>query len=392
MHPRLAGLALFGAATTLACESAPSPAAASRLVEELRLDANAEDFSALGRVYVGPRGNVAVFLPQDAKVRIYDSTGRRLATAGGRGQGPGEFVAMAVGGWVGDSVWVYDGAERRVTYLGPDGTPVRIASVAVSTTIGKRNLEFFAPRAAFADGSLIGIGRFESTSAAGVSTASRSYYVRIDSAGGGTVVATPPAIEDDPSYMVIAGLGNRVPFLLAPTTAVSVSGDRIASLSARLTSRDEGVYSVSLLRSNGDTVFSRSYPFRGVPIPRSAIDSTLATYIPKAGAPSEGPADLPLRFQALARERMPSVYTPVQSLLLGLDNTIWLGMRPDSAGTRFVALDERGDEIGSVLIPPQSRVLQATARQMWLGVADADGLASLVRYRIVGLTAPLLPR
>ena len=82
---------------------------------------------------------------------------------------------------------------------------------------------------------------------------------------------------------------------------------------------------------------------------------------------------------------MPGVYTPVQSVALGLDNTVWLAMRTEAAGTRYLVMNDRGDPIGSLLLPPRSRLLQATARRVWLSVTDADGLASVVRYRLLGL-------
>lgn len=75
----------------------PSPVAAQdnlprlRLVEDLRLDADAEDFSLLSRVLVDSNAGIAMPLPQDMETRIYDATGRRLAAVGVRGGGPGEL-------------------------------------------------------------------------------------------------------------------------------------------------------------------------------------------------------------------------------------------------------------------------------------------------------------
>ena len=53
-----------------------------QLVQDLRLDAKVEDFSAFSRVIVGPKGQMAVPLAQDMEIRLYDAAGRRVATAG----------------------------------------------------------------------------------------------------------------------------------------------------------------------------------------------------------------------------------------------------------------------------------------------------------------------
>jgi hypothetical protein len=74
------------------------------LVEELRLDPMAEDFSVVTNIGVGPRGQIAVLLPQDGQVRLFDSTGARLAAIGRRGSGPGEFQFPARVGWVADTM------------------------------------------------------------------------------------------------------------------------------------------------------------------------------------------------------------------------------------------------------------------------------------------------
>jgi hypothetical protein len=129
----------------------------------------------------------------------------------------------------------------------------------------------------------------------------------------------------------------------------------------------------------------RTFPFRGVPIPRQAIDSALASFIPRDGRVREGPDDLPQRFQAIARQRMPSAYTPVESILLGLDRTIWVGLRPTDQTRGYLILDGRAQPIGSLQVPMSTRVRQASATHVWVTETDADGLSSVVRFRVTGL-------
>jgi hypothetical protein len=87
----------------------------------------------------------------------------------------------------------------------------------------------------------------------------------------------------------------------------------------------------------------------------------------------------------MALEKMPAVYAPVQSILLGMDDTIWLILR-DSAGVRrAVALDERGEELGRVTLTTRQRIRQATRGTIWVTELDDADLASVVRYRVGGV-------
>ena len=122
----LIGGATIGLACTGAEDPPPSADAEWELVEDLRLDANVEDFSLVRRVYVGPRREIVVPEPQDFRVRLYDSTGTLLAARGGRrGSGPGEFHHVGPSFWAADTLIVVDLRLGRATYLLRDGTPAR---------------------------------------------------------------------------------------------------------------------------------------------------------------------------------------------------------------------------------------------------------------------------
>jgi hypothetical protein len=173
---------------------------------------------------------------------------------------------------------------------------------------------------------------------------------------------------------------------------VALDGSRFGLMAVE-NGRDGGVISVSTYslagwaggRSIENRVkleWSKKIPFKGEPIPGSVRDSALAAFIPPPGRPTEGPADLPQRFQAIARERMPSFYNPVESLILGLDKTTWL-FRP-TRNDRWSAdvYDERGNLLGRVEPPYKTRIRYGTAAHIWTTQRDEDDLISIVRYRI----------
>jgi hypothetical protein len=59
------------------------------------------------------------------EIRIFDARGKHLSSAGRKGEGPGEFVALRSVFPYGDSIIAYDFQLRRMSVFGPDGKYVR---------------------------------------------------------------------------------------------------------------------------------------------------------------------------------------------------------------------------------------------------------------------------
>ncbi|NUQ12819.1 MAG: hypothetical protein HUU26_10925 [Gemmatimonadaceae bacterium] len=357
------------------------------LAEELRLDAGTEDFPTVTRVLVGPRGQIVVPINADMQLRVYDASGKKLGVVGRRGSGPGEFQLFGPIGWASDTMWVSDVQQQRTTFVGPDLKVLRTvlwpSSPGAIGGAGER-LYIAQPYAFLSDGSVLADGNLAVETERGRQL-SGTVRVRLTPGGPAQVVRRYPRTDDSPFMMNVAGFGRWVPFTL-PLVVTARDDGRFAELSAPPLTRPEGTFDVAVFRASGDTLFARSYPFRGAPIPQAAKDSALASFVPSGGRVLEGPADLPQRFQAIARERMPAWYTPAEAVLLGLDLTTWVGMRPMAEGRSYLVLDRRGEPVGSLVVPRTTRVRQASATHVWVTETDADGLSSVVRYRISGLS------
>ena len=100
---RLAGLVFL---TALFWTSAAAQVPRLTLTETLRLDSDAEDFSVVSTAFMGPRGVITVVLMMDHQVRLYDAAGKRIASVGRKGAGPGEFERPLRYGWTADTLWV----------------------------------------------------------------------------------------------------------------------------------------------------------------------------------------------------------------------------------------------------------------------------------------------
>jgi hypothetical protein len=227
--------------------------------------------------------------------------------------------------------------------------------------------------------------------AATANRSSRQGVLTIRSSDGTYLIALrmPPS-ERDSRMMWISGFGRSVPFSLQPQHSFPWDASRFGELTAPLPTSERSHFTVTVFRATGDAIFSRRYEFRGVPIPVRAKDRALAAMLPRGGRVSEGPQDLPQRFQALARERMSSWYIPAETITLGFDQTIWIGMRLSDAGREYLILNGRGDPIGSLLLPRSSRLRQANGTHIWATETDDDGLTS-VRYRIQALRCGAVP-
>ena len=127
-----------------------------RLAAEPTVDIGSADTTPaylLHRVVNGRRlsdGRIAIPENGSGEVRIFDSTGRHLATIGRRGEGPGEFRSpWRIMERPGDSLLVLDiGRGFRFNLFGPDGAFVKSFTTPVAT--GAEGTELIGW---FADGS-----------------------------------------------------------------------------------------------------------------------------------------------------------------------------------------------------------------------------------------------
>jgi hypothetical protein len=390
----LAMIRFIAALSVLALVSSPAAAQSAprvRITEDLRLDANAENFSAVGLIYVGPRREIIVPLRQDMQIRMYDSTGKRIAAVGRRGSGPGEFQSIGQTGWIADTLWTYDLQQRRFTLISPAGVVLRTIPLGANRSGPQGNartageLEYFIPYVLNADGSIVGEGRFHQESKPGAYVWAEARIVHSPAVGEMRTLAKSPEYQNGPWYMTVEIFGNPVPFAPLPQTVFSLDGKRFALFTVDLKGREGGTYTIQMFRTTGQVIFNKTFPYTGLPIPQRVVDSTLAAMIPPGGRALEGPADMPQRFQAIAKQKMPPVYPPVQAVIPSYDNTTWVVLRRTPEGQTAIVLNARGEPVGSVAVPPRSRILQGSATHVWMTETDADGLVSVVRYKLSGV-------
>jgi hypothetical protein len=386
MRVRLLLLAI-GAAMPLAAQKVPT----KLIVEDFRVDAVAEEFPRIDRVRISARGQIALHSLQDHVFRLYDSTGRKIIHYGRRGAGPGETRLVNAMGWKADTLWAWDNALKRLIFLGLDGKflrhevpPPSLNRTIPADSIGavKGSIVQFGPVMLAPDGRVIAWA--ETASGRGVTGRLETEQSFMLAASDGTRrknVGT--AVKSDDGVYVrfqIRGDTTRsamVPFWVHPSMVYAHDGTRFGVATQQVGERT-GSYTVRVVRWDGDTLFARTYPFTGKPIPPNVRDSAInAMNVRSYSAADNGV------LRDMARKVAPRIYPPVRSMLLGYDNTTWVIMRPDPDGSsEALSLDGKGNPMFTVRLPRGATLVGANPRLLWTLQEDEDGLQSVVRYRI----------
>jgi len=80
-----------------------------------------EALTRVGTVALGPGAELFVEQTEDAEVRVYGADGSYRGPIGRRGEGPGEIGGLQTLGVAGDSLWVLDQGNGRLTWFDLEG-------------------------------------------------------------------------------------------------------------------------------------------------------------------------------------------------------------------------------------------------------------------------------
>lgn len=387
-HVRFYGLLCLGLLT--ACQAdGPTPRREPSWTLSREAVAGAGDgpdaLTAVSGVTVDGAGSVFVAQRQDGVVRVYDRRGRFLRVIGRPGEGPGELDTPANLGWRGDTLWVQDSGNRRISFFHQDGIFIRSLSFtrAAPFTDGRPQI----PGYALADGSVLGFWQAPLHELAGQAPVSVP-LVRFTEAG--EPVALLDRYERRNQFSVVKK-GTSVtygpqPFTdselmdVAPDGASVVVVTRDAAESA-----DSATFAVRRIDPSGRVVLHRRFEYLPVRLGDALVDSTVAALsgnLETSGVRS--PSAAALRRELREHLYIPRYLTPVTSLVLGRDGTIWLRREETGAATVWwQVLDPGGQVIASLGVPAEVSVYYADRTQIWAVERDEFDVPTLVRYRVI---------
>jgi hypothetical protein len=360
-----------------------------RLVEEMRIDGAAEGLSYIGSVLVAPGGGVVIPQRDAAQLRFYDGTGKKTAVFGRAGQGPGEFDDIGYIGWHGDTLWVIDFNERRITYISRSLAVIRtVSTVAPAATSGPSDsskritMTNAILQHVYRDGTgalIWGFGPRDPESF----SATDNRFIVVSPAGDivRELGRLPPT-----SGRVFQRFGGGVasddiPFAAHGGFSLSSDGNRLAILGVPVVNAGGGAYRITQLGSRGDTLFTRMYEYTPVRVPKSRLDSAFAAKLARAKPARDG-TNVTLLMVEKERAAAPEFYAPVNGVLAGNDGTVWIELFDSAGAIRYRMLDARGNIVGDATLPARSRVVAATSAQLWVVMKDDDDVPSVVRYRV----------
>jgi hypothetical protein len=325
--------------------------------------------------YIGSVGEVAFFgarelLVEDnlsSELRVFGADGREVRLLGGKGEGPGEFDRITqLSVTPGDTVYVFDYPQFRISVFGPDGTllttmPVPDAAAGRGTFL--RDARALGPNRFLLFGNFFAPG--EGRRPEGAARAMTRDALVAVIARDGTELASSIRF---PGGLYLFGMGYIAPSPFSNHPFVATNGNRIlygSGSTYELVLRDLDLRPLTVIRWSG----------WGQPL----TEPVLEAYRDQLRPSVEGLRDVPPRaVESINRmledffrpELRPSTLPALGSAMLDEDGRIWVArFQPDFASaiggpeglwrqeSLWHVLDPDGTPIARVRLPPATRLL-----------------------------------
>jgi hypothetical protein len=354
-------------------------------------------FTRVSAIEVGPDGTILSLHPQESAIRRWTGDGRPAGTIGRRGEGPGEFSRPQSMGWVGDTLWVLDLANYRFSFYSDDGSFIRSMAPPVdmgAPELAREGIHPPRPHRLLADGTIWSRSpAFSQQIMEG--TVTRVLHARTQ--GDGSLLDTLGFQPVSPrGSLGIAFPGGGGVFTSQPfSDEVLLQGVPDGSgllIVERPVAGDPGTAAFTLTRVGvrGDTLFSRTYPYAPMPIPRERVDSVIEAQAASFHEFLGEQRGIAMReWRRLVRDALyaPSHYPPVASMVPGRDGSVWL--RPgapdpdaDGRGQEWIVLDPEGEPVQRVRVPEGARILLPEVDGFWGVVQDELDVEYITRFRV----------
>lgn len=354
--------------------------------EEVRvgsLDDPELGFSRIRGVERADDGTVYVLESQVPEIRVYDRQGRRLRTVGGPGEGPGEFAFPSAFGLVGDTLWVNDPGNQRISWFGPDGSLVHetpVTPLPVETDVPGMSLSV-APGALRPDG-LLGS---QHTRMMGGGAADRPFsfpVVRFDRDGRVVDTLRWDTVHVGPTVRV-GGRALHPPSLRPrnPLVVEEEGGGRVELDWGVPASGGEGVLEVVRVTADGDTPGRSALRYELVPLPGAVRDSLLDR--PEGMGRRYGVSDAELEAAMASGLELPDHRPPLRSARAGRDGSLWIELNGESTDSAaWVVLDPELTPRGRVTLPIGMNLRLIDGSTVWAVETDELDVPWLVRLRV----------
>jgi hypothetical protein len=159
-----------------------------------------------------------------------------------------------------------------------------------------------------------------------------------------------------------------------PRAGYSSDGRMFVRADVILAGPEAGRALVTVLRSSGDTAYSRRVPVTVRPIPPELVERELERSLSIA-------ADARLR-TAIQKAPWPQVYPPLRDALVSRSGGVLLAFESEGPEREYLVIDSVGTPRAIVRLPSDVTVRRYEDGTLWGDVGNAKGVPSIVRYRV----------
>lgn len=321
-------------------------------------------------------GSVVIADAANREIHIYGPEGEYSHSVGRDGRGPGEFERLTNVGLLGDTLWVLDSGERRITLFSRDGTHLATTRYALGRSSSGLSDRF--PTAVVPGG--VALGSASASLASGKAFQDVRRPILLMTLAG-EMLDTLAWVPTEHAHFVLKSDGGYTfgpqLFTDAGLTVVPPSSTRffIVDRSVATTERN-AVFHVTAIETSGDTLWNRSYTYAPKPVEKARADSLLDAQQRRGIRSGYSPGEI--------RDAvfLPDYYTPITSGVAGSDGKLWLRREEGQPTVEYWILGIDGTLLATVSVPSNLTLMAATDSVVWGIETDEYDVPTVVRYRI----------
>lgn len=330
------------------------------------------------RVYVGQ--------PMDRLIRVFSSDGRFLREIGARGRGPGEVQSLSSFDLLGDSLWISDLGQDRISWfsLGGELLDTRPWRLRLGNGATRRGV----PEQILRDGYAVAAPTltFGRTRTPEELSALPVYLVAPDR----TVIRKLSSLPAEKWVLLLTFEGGRVVSSFQPlrdTPIIESLPDGAGFVEVHRPApdaRERGRFRVVIRSPRGDSTAGWEIAYRPVPVSEELRERYVARAARKITRFPSGPAEGKAREIAERALFLPDFHPPVSELVVGRDGRLWL-RRERTAGhrDRWEAYTRAGRRLGAVTVQRDLRVLAANRDTLWAARTTEAGVPRVLKLSVV---------
>lgn len=182
-----------------------------------------------------------------------------------------------------------------------------------------------------------------------------------------TLLSLPPTYRVLQFATPVGMSVGRQPFEDGPLVKLATNGKRLVIVERRA-ERGTRHFRVTAKDDTGDTLYSRSFPYRPVPLTADYINRAVEELL---GQNASRPPELRRRIESAIHR--PDHLPTITGLALGEDGTLWL--RPEESAEslmRWTVLDDQGSLLFDIHFPKRFFPFVATRTAVWGVVPNSD--------------------